>query len=42
MGLKFFLKTIFFRIYSFYKQSQHMFQSVGFEKTADEWYEYKL
>ena len=29
-------------IYSFNRQSQRMFQSVGFEKTADEWYEYKL
>ena len=29
-------------IYSFNKQSQFMFQSVGFERTDDEWYEYKL
>ena len=29
-------------IYSFNRQSQRMFQSVGFEKMADEWYEYKL
>lgn len=29
-------------IYSFNRPSQRMFQSVGFEKTADEWYEYKL
>ena len=29
-------------IYSFNEQSQCMFQSVGFEKTDDEWYEYKL
>lgn len=29
-------------IYSFNRQSQFMFQSVGFEKTDDEWYEYKL
>lgn len=28
--------------YLFNRQSQRMFQSVGFEKTADEWYEYKL
>ena len=29
-------------IYSFNRQSQRMFQSVGFEKTTDEWYAYKL
>ena len=29
-------------IYSFNEQSQRMFQSVGFEKTDEEWYEYKL
>ena len=29
-------------IYSFNEQSQRMFQSVGFEKTDAEWYEYKL
>lgn len=29
-------------IYSFNGQSQFMFQSVGFEKIDDEWYEYKL
>lgn len=29
-------------IYSFNKQSQAMFQSVGFERTDDEWYAYKL
>lgn len=29
-------------IYSFNGQSQRMFQSVGFEKTAEEWYESKL
>lgn len=27
-------------IYSFNKQSQSMFQSVGFVKTEEEWYEY--
>ena len=29
-------------IYSFNDQSRCMFQSVGFEKTGEEWYEYKL
>ena len=29
-------------IYSFNRQSQRMFRSVGFEKTTDEWYAYKL
>ena len=29
-------------IYSFNTQSQKMFQSVGFTKTAPEWYEYTL
>ena len=29
-------------VYSFNGQSQRMFQSVGFEKTAEEWYESKL
>lgn len=29
-------------IYSFNEQSQRMFQSVGFEKTDEEWYEYKI
>lgn len=29
-------------IYSFNEQSQRMFQSVGFVKTGEEWYEYKL
>lgn len=29
-------------IYSFNGQSQFMFQSVGFEKIDNEWYEYKL
>ena len=27
-------------IYSFNKQSQTMFQSIGFVKTEEEWYEY--
>ncbi|MCR4960186.1 MAG: GNAT family N-acetyltransferase [Lachnospiraceae bacterium] len=27
-------------IYSFNKQSQKMFESMGFKKTAEEWYEY--
>ncbi len=27
-------------IYSFNKQSQTMFQSIGFVKTKEEWYEY--
>ena len=29
-------------IYSFNKQSQAMFLSIGFAQTDDEWYEYKL
>lgn len=29
-------------IYSFNKQSQRMFLSVGFTKTGEEWYEYRL
>ena len=29
-------------IYSFNKQSQTMFLSIGFVQTDDEWYEYKL
>lgn len=29
-------------IYSFNRQSQSMFQSIGFERIDDEWYEYKL
>ena len=29
-------------IYSFNTQSQQMFLSIGFEKTADEWYVYRL
>ena len=29
-------------IYSFNKQSQAMFLSIGFIQTDDEWYEYKL
>ena len=29
-------------IYSFNDQSRCLFQSVGFEKTGEEWYEYKL
>ena len=29
-------------IYSFNKQSQRMFLSVGFTKTDEEWYEYRL
>lgn len=29
-------------IYSFNSQSRSMFQSAGFAKTDDEWYEYKL
>ena len=36
------MKKIKANIYSFNKQSQFMFQSVGFERTDDEWYEYKL
>ncbi|MBR1868015.1 MAG: GNAT family N-acetyltransferase [Clostridia bacterium] len=29
-------------IYSFNEQSRRMFQSLGFEKIAEEWYEYKF
>ena len=36
------MERITANIYSFNGQSQRMFQSVGFEKTADEWYAYKL
>ena len=36
------MKTVKANIYSFNKQSRAMFESVGFEKTDDEWYEYKL
>ena len=36
------MKTVKANIYSFNKQSQMMFQSVGFEKTEEEWYEYRL
>nr|WP_288625763.1 GNAT family N-acetyltransferase [uncultured Roseburia sp.] len=36
------MKTVKANIYSFNKQSQMMFQSVGFEKTKEEWYEYRL
>ena len=36
------MKTVKANIYSFNKQNQMMFQSVGFEKTAEEWYEYRL
>ena len=36
------MKTVKANIYCFNKQSQMMFQSVGFEKTEEEWYEYRL
>lgn len=36
------MKTVKANIYSFNKQSQMMFQSVGFEKKEEEWYEYRL
>ena len=36
------MKTVKANIYSFNKQNQMMVQSVGFEKTAEEWYEYRL
>ena len=36
------MKTVKANNYSFNKQNQMMFQSVGFEKTAEEWYEYRL
>ena len=34
------LRTVKANIYTFNTQSQKMFQSVGFTKTAPEWYEY--
>ena len=36
------LRTVKANIYTFNTQSQKMFQSVGFTKTAPEWYEYTL
>ena len=36
------MKTVKANIYSFDRQSQMMFQSVGFEKKEEEWYEYRL
>ena len=36
------MKKVKANIYSFNKQSQSMFQSVGFERTDGEWYAYKL
>ena len=36
------LRTVKANIYTFNTQSQEMFQSVGFTKTAPEWYEYTL
>ena len=36
------MKTVKANVYSFNKQSQMMFQSVRFEKTEEEWYEYRL
>ncbi len=36
------MKRVKANIYSFNEQSRRMFQSVGFVKTDDEWYEYTL
>ena len=36
------MKKVKANIYSFNEQSRRMFQSVGFVKTGDEWYEYTL
>ena len=36
------LDTVKANIYSFNEQSRRMFQSIGFEKTDDEWYEYRI
>ena len=36
------MKQVKANIYSFNQQSQAMFRAVGFEKTDDEWYEYRL
>lgn len=36
------MKKVKANIYSFNEQSRRMFQSVGFVKTDDEWYEYTL
>ena len=36
------MKKVKANIYSFNQQSQAMFRAVGFEKTDDEWYEYRL
>lgn len=36
------MNTLKANIYSFNEQSQHMFETVGFCKTAEEWYEHKI
>ena len=36
------MKKVKANIYSFNNQSRSMFQSVGFERIDDEWYEYRL
>ena len=36
------MDTVRANIYSFNTQSQRMFQAVGFQKTGEEWYEYKV
>ena len=36
------LQEVKARIYSFNTQSQRMFSSLGFEKTAEEWYVYHI
>ena len=36
------MDTVKANIYSFNTQSQRMFQAVGFQKTGEEWYEYKV
>ncbi|MBE5860562.1 MAG: GNAT family N-acetyltransferase [Butyrivibrio sp.] len=36
------MDTVKANIYSFNKQSQCMFEAVGFKKTDEEWYEFKV
>ncbi len=36
------MNTVQANIYSFNKQSERMFLSIGFKKICDEWYEYKI
>ncbi|SEL30039.1 cytidine deaminase [Butyrivibrio sp. ob235] len=36
------MQTVKANIYSFNTQSQCMFESIGFKKTDEEWYEFKI